>query len=170
MNETDKKLTSVSVHREAQRFSRFLLVGAVGTCLDFSLLALLKNAGLGTILANSLSYSAGIMNNFVWNRRWTFQITGRKGVLKQFMQFALVSLVGLVLNDVIVSSLESVFDRILPVVIPGYMAAKLAATLLVLFWNYAANRQWTFRAAPSHQWSDISPSGAALPLSDRRNG
>ncbi len=59
-------------NKEVQRFSRFLAVGAVGTILDFSLLTVLKLAGLPTIFANSLSFTAGLLNNFTWNRLWTF--------------------------------------------------------------------------------------------------
>ena len=59
-------------NKELVRFTRFLTVGAVGTFLDFSLLALLKFLGFPTLFANSLSFSAGVVNNFTWNRLWTF--------------------------------------------------------------------------------------------------
>ncbi len=59
-------------NKEMQRISRFLAVGGVGTILDFSLLTLLKLAGLPTLFANSLSFTAGLLNNFTWNRLWTF--------------------------------------------------------------------------------------------------
>ena len=54
------------------RFGRFALVGALGTGLDMGLLLLLTAAGLPTLPANVISYSAGIVNNYTWNRRWTF--------------------------------------------------------------------------------------------------
>lgn len=57
-------LSGTSTNKEIERFSRFLTVGAVGTLLDFSLLTLLKLAGLPTLLANSLSFTAGLVNNF----------------------------------------------------------------------------------------------------------
>jgi len=52
-------------HVEAARFLRFLCVGLAGTLLDFGLLALLKRAGLPTLAVNSLSFSAGVVNNFI---------------------------------------------------------------------------------------------------------
>jgi len=46
--------------KELQRFTRFLTVGAVGTFLDFGLLLLLEAFSLPTLIANSLSFSAGV--------------------------------------------------------------------------------------------------------------
>ena len=61
--------------KETQRFLHFLVVGAGDTIIDFSLLSLLKLLGLSTLPANTISYLAGVINNFYWNRRWTFSET-----------------------------------------------------------------------------------------------
>lgn len=129
---------------ELRRFGRFLAVGALGTALDFGLLAALKLAGLPTLLANSLSFSAGVLNNYVGNRRWTFADRPRRPWRSQLAQFALVSLVGLALNNLIVLSFEGILAW--PGV-PGYLPAKVLATGVVVFWNYLANRCWTFAPA-----------------------
>ncbi|MCA1900070.1 MAG: GtrA family protein [Chloroflexi bacterium] len=130
--------------KEFQRFSRFLTVGAVGTLLDFSLLTLLKLAGLPTILANSLSFTAGLLNNFTLNRLWTFQ-DRQTDWRRQFAQFTLVSLVGLALNNLIVLSLENALGVLSGQPDWGYLPAKVIAAGAVAFWNYFANRMWTFR-------------------------
>ena len=134
-----------SSNKEMQRISRFLAVGAVGTVLDFSLLTLLKLAGLHTLLANSLSFTAGLLNNFTLNRQWTFNQGPQSDWYKQFAQFTLVSLFGLALNNIIVLSLESVLGNILGQPEWGYLPAKVIATGVVMFWNYFANRVWTFK-------------------------
>ena len=54
------------------RMFKFMLVGFSGTVLDYSLLFLLKALGAPTLLANTCSASAGMLNNFYWNRHWTF--------------------------------------------------------------------------------------------------
>jgi putative flippase GtrA len=118
------------------RFGRFALVGVLGTGLDMGLLLLLTAAaGLSTLPSNMISYSAGIINNYYWNRRWTF--TGGQHTYwpRQLTQFAVVSLVGLGLNSLIVVWMEGLI---------GLLSAKLLATGLVLLWNYNANRLWTF--------------------------
>ncbi len=132
-------------NKEMQRISRFLAVGGVGTILDFSLLTLLKLAGLPTLFANSLSFTAGLLNNFTWNRLWTFNDIVQTDWRKQFAQFTLISLFGLALNNFIVLSLENVLGNILGQPEWGYLPAKMIATGVVVFWNYFANRMWTFK-------------------------
>jgi putative flippase GtrA len=131
--------------QEVTRFTRFLTVGAVGTLLDFSILTVLKLAGVPTLFANSLSFTAGLLNNFTWNRLWTFGDTVNTDWRKQLAQFTLVSLVGLALNNLIVLSLEDIFGNILGQPQWGYLPAKVIATGVVVFWNYFANRMWTFK-------------------------
>lgn len=138
-------LSDTSSNKEIERFSRFLAVGAVGTLLDFSLLTLLKLAGLPTLLANSLSFTAGLVNNFTWNRLWTFGDAIQPDWRRQLVQFTAVSLVGLALNNLIVLSLEGIFGTILGQPDWGYLPAKVIATGVVVFWNYFANRMWTFK-------------------------
>lgn len=130
--------------KEFQRFTRFLTVGAVGTFLDFGLLSLLKALGLPTLVANSASFTVGVVNNFTWNRLWTFSDAKQADWQRQLAQFVLVSLVGLALNNAIVLVLEAPLGTLLGQPDYGYLPAKVIATDVVVFWNYFANRYWTF--------------------------
>lgn len=131
--------------KEITRFARFLTVGALGTALDFVLLATLKLAGLPTLLANSFSFTAGVANNFTLNSRWTFADSNTGHWQARFFQFLLVSLVGLALNNAIVLLLEAPLGALMGNADLGYAPAKIVATGVVVFWNYFANRNWTFR-------------------------
>ncbi len=139
------RLTSTLPSKELTRFARFLTVGALGSFLDFGLLAALKAIGLPTLPANSISFTAGVVNNFTWNSLWTFsdRRTGRWQA--RFLQFLLVSLVGLALNNAIVLLLEAPLGALIQNPALGYAPAKVIATGVVVFWNYFANRNWTFR-------------------------
>lgn len=130
--------------KELQRFTRFLTVGALGTFLDFGLLTLLKAFGLPTLVANSASFTAGVINNFTWNRLWTFADAKGSDWRKQLAQFLLVSLAGLALNNAIVLLLEAPLGQLFDQPDYGYLPAKVIATGVVVFWNYFANRYWTF--------------------------
>jgi putative flippase GtrA len=131
--------------KEITRFARFLTVGAFGTALDFGLLAALKLAGLPTILANSISFTAGVANNFTFNSLWTFSDRRNGRWQARFFQFLLVSLVGLALNNAIVLLLEMPLGAWIDNADFGYAPAKVIATGVVVFWNYFANRNWTFK-------------------------
>ena len=139
-------MTTLSLpSKEMTRFARFLTVGALGTFLDFGLLTVLKAIGLPTLPANSISFTAGVVNNFTWNSRWTFSDHRNGNWRAQFVQFLLVSLVGLAINNAIVLLLEVPLGARIGDAAWGYAPAKIVATGVVVFWNYFANRNWTFR-------------------------
>lgn len=129
---------------ERVRFLRFLAVGASSTIIDFALLTILKRFGLSTLVANTISYSAGIVNGFVWNYLWTFADSRSKNFWQQFAQFALISLAGLLLSNFLILLLEIPLGRMLSKPEMGYLPAKVVATSVVVIWNFIANRVWTF--------------------------
>ncbi len=131
--------------REFRRFIRFALIGVGGTVVDFTLLIVLKELiGLPTLLANTLSYSAGILNNFTLNRIWTYPDSRTRKALVQLLQFGLVSITGLLLNNLIVYGLEQPLGNLFGAANYGYLIAKAAATGLIMVWNFVVNRFWTF--------------------------
>ena len=137
---------------ELGRFVRFLVVGASGTLLDFAILTLIKHfLGWPTLPANVISYSCGIISNFVLTQWWVYRDAGNKQTFVQLAQFALVSLIGLILNNVLVLALEVPAGNLLHSPANGYLPAKLAATLIVLLWNFFANRFWTFNRVANHK-------------------
>jgi len=141
-------------HKEAERFLKFAVVGTVGFIVDFGLLFILKEfAGLPTIIANTISFCAAVVSNFTLNRYWTYPDSRSKKLSAQLIQFTLVSLVGLLINDIIVVFLEHPFQSLLDtgvtlLPIAGYIPAKIVATVVVLFWNFFINRRWTYNDVP----------------------
>lgn len=134
-----------SSSRELERLSGFLAVGSVGTLLDFSLLILLKLAGLPTLFANSLSFVAGLANNFTWNHLWTVGDSVELDWRMQLAKFTSINMVGLALSNLMVLALEDPLGELLGHPTWGYLPAKLIATCMVLFWNYFANHTWRFK-------------------------
>ncbi len=137
--------------KEAERFLKFAVVGTIGFIVDFGLLFFLKEfVGLeSTVLANTISFSAAVVSNFTFNRFWTYPDSRTKKLGSQLIQFTMVSLIGLLINDLIVHFLEHPFQLLvdssltfLPVA--GYIPAKVVATIVVLFWNFFVNRRWTY--------------------------
>ena len=129
---------------ETDRFVRYAIVGATGTLVDFAVLMLLKEiGGFPTLPAAVLAFLAGVVNNYTLNRRWTFAGT-QKRRSTQLAQFLAVSLVGVLLNSLILLLLEDPLGLLLGDVARGYLPAKVVATGVVLGWNYLANRRWTF--------------------------
>lgn len=135
--------------KEAERFLKFLVVGTIGFVVDFGTLAVLKEwVGLITLVANTISFSLAVLSNFTFNRFWTYPDSRTKRLFSQIGQFAVVSILGLGLNNTILLVLEGPFDDLLKqahfAVVRGYIPAKMIATVVVLFWNFFINRYWTY--------------------------
>lgn len=127
---------------------RFLVVGMLGTLIDFTMFTGLHvGLGFSILPANILSYSAGIVNNFIWHRTWTFAGRPHRALGVQLMQFMAVSLSALAINTLLVLLLSQPAGRLLASSSAGALLAKAFATGVGLIWNYFANHLWTFRSA-----------------------
>ena len=131
--------------KEFNRFAKFATVGALGAVIDFGLLNLMRGVfGWDLIWANTLSVSVAMLNNFIWNRYWSFPESRTRKKRTQLPQFALVNLIGLVINNLIVVGIDAVL--VSHVGEPwSYNIAKAGAIGVVLFWNFGINRLWTYR-------------------------
>ena len=131
--------------KEFERFVKFAVVGLIGAVIDVSILYVMHEIyGWPPIWANTLSVSVAILSNFTWNRLWTFPESRSRRKREQLVQFTLVNVIGLGINDVIVVGLEAVFAQFIAE--PGDLfLAKFIAIGVVLFWNFGANRLWTYR-------------------------
>lgn len=142
-----ENITSIyqSNSKEVHRFVKFALVGALGAIIDFGLLNILRG-GMGWPLfwANTVSVGTAIVSNFVWNRLWTFPESRARKKRKQLPMFALVNIFGLLINNLIVVGLDAILVPYIGEPF-SYNLAKLAAIGVVLFWNFGANRLWTYR-------------------------
>jgi putative flippase GtrA len=131
--------------KEFNRFVKFAIVGALGAIIDFTLLNLMRGYfGWDLIWANTLSVSVAIVNNFCWNRLWTFPESRTRKKRKQLPQFAVVNLTGLLLNNLIVIGIDAFLVTSVSEPL-SYNIAKAVAIGIVLFWNFGANRLWTYR-------------------------
>ena len=70
-------LDSHRKRKEAKRFIKLGIVGAIGSVIDFGVLNILIfvvgwSSPQGKVLANIISTSAAIVSNLTWNRLWTF--------------------------------------------------------------------------------------------------
>ena len=148
--------------REIVRFFKFAAVGTLGAVIDFGLLNLLVQlVGFPKLPAKACSFTAAVISNFIWNRLWVYPETRGDPLRKQFVQFAVVNVAGLVINMAIfyVSDHWLLGEAGLLAGLVGALAlvigmthfnlalngANVIATVVVLFWNFFLNRFWTFR-------------------------
>lgn len=145
--------------KEFNRFIKFAIVGALGALIDFGLLNLalyfIRNIlhwdllpgysfDGNLLVANTFSVCVAMLSNFTWNRLWTYPESRTRKKRTQLPQFVVVNLVGLLLNNLIVVGLDALLRPHIGEPL-SYNIAKAIAIGIVLFWNFGANRLWTYR-------------------------
>ena len=152
--------------KEVKRFLKFLVVGTTGFVVDFGVFNLLIRAlSFQPVLAQAISFTLAAINNFLWNRYWTYPDSRSKPILRQFGQFFLLSVIGLLIRTPIFSLLGGPAKAIVDSVPYGPFAGLLnfaitaihltadqiannaalaGAVLVVLFWNFFSNRFITY--------------------------
>ncbi len=139
--------------KERKRFFRFAIVGAIGAVVDFGILNLLLLIKTPYVLAGGISFVAAVVNNFLWNRYWTYPDSRSKNVGRQLLQFGIINAIGLGVRVGLLSFLEKRLLGLAARWFPhffltpeflGHNTGVAIAILIVLMWNYAANRYWTY--------------------------
>ena len=122
-----------------REFITFSLVGASGFVVEFSLFNLFRFLGLPLLIAAGLAMPIAASSNWFLNRRFTFKSGASKKPAIQWGEYLAISAIGWGLNLAIFwvgYSLVKLYPNL----------AKVIATFLVWFWNYFANKFWTFKA------------------------
>jgi putative flippase GtrA len=108
------------------------------------------------IPAISISFILAVLNNFHWNRVWTYPELRNSEPRKRFVKFAIISIAGYLIRTPIFSLLEKPIFGFLEKssfyifsISPAIIAHNLTlgiVIIIVLFWNYFANRIWTYKS------------------------
>jgi putative flippase GtrA len=118
------------------QFLRFCMVGLGNTTIDFTVFFLLNRVGVLYLLAQVLSYSAGVVNSFVLNRKWTFRMA-RKTNFAEVAKFIIVNGLSLLLSSSMLYILHDANHM-------NLWLAKIAATAVGIAVNYIGSYVWVF--------------------------
>jgi len=140
--------------RERSRFIKFALVGLIGAIVDFGVFNLLAGVfQVPAVWASVCSFVVAVMSNFMWNRYWTYPDSRTKSVHQQMAQFAAVSIIGLSIRTPLFAYLEPHLIGWIERTIPGLPLSSTVlghniglsiAIVVVMMWNFFANRLWTY--------------------------
>lgn len=114
---------------------KFIIVGGIATVIDFIFLFLFKEIiKLPIIISNTLSFSIAVIYNYIASVKWVFNVnnTNRK---KNFILFIVFSVIGLLLNDLIILILVDKFSI-------HYILAKIIATTFVMIFNFITRKKF----------------------------
>ena len=120
-----------------QQFSKFALVGAMGTGVQYTVLWIGVNVLAESAPTSSAAgYLLGSVVNYLLNYLFTFA-SGKSHIETATKYYAILS-VGFCLN----AGLMELFVRSINM---NYWLAQVITTGLGLIWNFAGSRWWVFR-------------------------
>ena len=152
-------MSLITNKHERIRFIKFALVGVTGTVVDFGILNLLRLVfDLPLVWAQAISFVCAVINNFLWNRYWTYPESRSKEAPKQLVQFFIISLVGILIRTPLIPWLDKVIFTMLEnnqISLPlansviSQNVALAISIMIITFWNFFANRYWTYGNVPT---------------------
>jgi putative flippase GtrA len=126
--------------RLAGQFSRFALVGLVGTAVHYGVMAfMIELLGIPPLPSSASGFISSAIVSYVLNYRITF--SSAMDHRRALPRFLAVGTIGLGLNSLLVGTLTGPAHL-------HWLVAQVIASIIVLCWNFAANRVWTFSSDP----------------------
>ena len=140
---------------ERSRFLKFCTVGIIGAVVDFGVMNLcMRLFAMPSRAASTVSFIAAVLSNFIWNHFWAYPDSREKPLAQKLVQFALVSVVGLGIRYLLFLTIETPILNLSAAVVPdgfpldaetvGHNLTLVISIVIVLIWNFLANRFWTY--------------------------
>lgn len=139
------------------QFLRSLFVGLAATLADMGSLIVLKEfLGLRdhTVIAATIAFIIGLVTNYLLSTFWAFRGLNTKSRGAEFTVFAIISVIGLGLNNLIILLFEKVLGpaRFFGEWLPEdkyYIIGKIVATVVVFMWNFGMRKILLYRKKPA---------------------
>ena len=124
----------------AQRFQKFLLVGAFGLAVNLGALVLLHTVGdTSFIVASPIAIAISMAVTFSLNELWTWHDRGSGLVLHRAFMYVPINTVGLIINWQLALFLKEQLDV-------HSLLAQLIGAGVAAVWNFGLNNVITWRA------------------------
>ena len=132
-----------------KELSAFGSVGGICFLLDIGLFQLLyAHVGLGAITAKVCSTVVSMTAAYLGHRYWSFSHRARTGVRREYLLFAIINTVTLLLGVAIVAGVRYGLDQESALVL---QAANVGSIVLGTLVRYLGYRRWVFSAHPAHE-------------------
>jgi len=117
---------------------RYTFVGGFSFLVDFGTLFILTEYFyIYYLVSAGIAFILGLTINYFLSVRWVFSSRAMENRLLEFLFFALIGLIGLVLNELFLW----IFTDILLIY---YLLSKIITTFIVYFWNFFARKLLLF--------------------------
>ncbi|MFC5469572.1 GtrA family protein [Cohnella suwonensis] len=122
---------------EIKKMAKYALVGGLNTGVDFAVFVTLVYAsGFGSALAQTISYAAGVVNSYLLNRYWTFEMKAKRSYA-ELARFIAINVLSFAAATAVLLGLEALGAE--------SALAKLVSVAFSMTINYMGFRLWVFR-------------------------
>ncbi len=126
-----------------EQILKFGVVGGIAFVIDFGVMvALTELAGLDPVVSATISFVVSVVFNYLASMRFVFARREDMGRGREFAIFVVLSVVGLVIND----ALMWAGTNLTPI---DYRIVKIAATAIVMVWNFVTRKVFLEGDAPA---------------------
>ena len=115
------------------QFFRYLFVGGLAAVVNVGSLFILQENGVNLIIANVIAFTLGLIVNYLLSRKFVFAKEKMKNGLFEFITYAVIGVVGLLLDTLFVWLFTESFGL-------WYMLSKVISTGLVFIWNFTGRK------------------------------
>lgn len=125
------------MNKDLVRFIKFLIVGCINTGITYLCFIILRFIGVSPELSNTIGYVVGVINSFIWNKKWVFN-THNTNVLREAFSFFIIFLVCFTLQFII-------FRFLIYQMNTNEYLAQLISMIIYTVLNYILNRLFSFK-------------------------
>ena len=124
------------------QLAKFGAVGATNTAIDFGIFNLFIlltgiTGGWFFVAFKTISFVIAVTNSYLWNKFWSFGKKSTDHIEKEFIQFLMISAIGILLNVAIASFVNNIIGPLAGATPERWAnVAAAIASILVLGWNF----------------------------------
>ena len=137
-SELKKKNISLNKQQEELMIQifKFIVVGGIATVIDWIIYFVLYHfIKIEPIIANIISFAVSVVYNYWASCKYVFKVNKEKSRTRQFVEFIVFAVIGLLINEVIIWGLHNELEW-------NAMLVKIIATAIVMVFNFVTRKKF----------------------------
>lgn len=137
-----EKIKTAIYSEDFVQLVKYVLIGVLGLVVDFGIYTILTHFKMNVEIANIISSTCGIINNFLWNSYTNFKVHDR--MILRFISYFIVGQITTVFTTV------SLFIFVTKLGYP-HLIVKIVSTFVATLIQFVINKVVTFRKAKKEE-------------------